>query len=186
MDIIDTVLSTARAEFADLGHVEHMTRTCLRLLTAMLLGAAIGWERESRDAEAGLRTHMLVALGSAFFVIVPAEAGVPLPQRAIVIQGLLAGIGFLGAGAVLKNSAEGRIHGLTTAASIWATAAVGVAVGFGLQGTAVIATILILVVLALLRALPTQRSQRALPQRSPPTSRSQSGQPTSPAADDED
>lgn len=149
----ETVLSTVQAEFSDLIDAEQLTRVVLRMLVALLLGAAIGWERERRDADAGLRTHMLMSLGAALFVLVPAEAGMQSDALSRVVQGLVSGIGFLGAGAVLKSSDEGRIHGLTTAASIWATAAIGLAAGLGREATAVLATVFVLLVLAALRRL---------------------------------
>jgi putative Mg2+ transporter-C (MgtC) family protein len=151
MSVLQTVWTTVQAEFGDLAEVERITRTAWRMGEALLLGAVIGWDRERRDAEAGLRTHMLVALGAALFVLVPMEYGMNDEQLSRVVQGLISGIGFLGAGAVLKDQEEGRIHGLTTAASIWATAAVGLAAGMGLTGTAVLATVFILLVLAWLR-----------------------------------
>jgi putative Mg2+ transporter-C (MgtC) family protein len=150
---VDAVLITAKAEFSDLLDPEQLTRVVLRMGVALLLGAAIGWERERRDADAGLRTHMLVALGAALFVLVPAEAGMTPEDLSRVVQGIVSGIGFLGAGAVLKSSDEGRIHGLTTAATVWATAAIGIAAGLGREATAVLATVLVLVVLAALRRL---------------------------------
>lgn len=153
MSTLDIVLATVQAEFSDLLDAEQLTRVVLRLGVALLLGAAIGWDRERRDADAGLRTHMLVALGAAIFVLVPAEAGMSDDGLSRVVQGVVSGIGFLGAGAVLKVSEEGRIHGLTTAGSIWATAAVGVAAGLGRESTAVLATVFVLLVLAALRRL---------------------------------
>jgi putative Mg2+ transporter-C (MgtC) family protein len=159
MPIIDAVLATVQAEFSDLLEPVSFTRVALRLGVALALGAAIGWDREQRDAEAGLRTHMLVALGAALFVIVPMEAGFSPEDLSRVVQGIVSGIGFLGAGAVLKNSDEGRIHGLTTAASIWATAAVGIAAGLGREATALLATVLVLVVLRALRRF--SRASRA-------------------------
>ncbi len=151
MSVLQTVWTTVQAEFGDLVDVERITRTTWRMGEALLLGAAIGWDRERRDAEAGLRTHMLVALGAALFVMIPLAFGMNDEQASRVIQGLIAGIGFLGAGAVLKDQDEGRIHGLTTAASIWATAAVGMAAGLGHTGIALLATVFILVVLVGLR-----------------------------------
>lgn len=151
MSVLQTVWTTVQAEFGDLADVERITRTTWRMGEALLLGAAIGWDRERRDAEAGLRTHMLVALGAALFVMIPLAFGMNDEQASRVIQGLIAGIGFLGAGAVLKDQDEGRIHGLTTAASIWATAAVGMAAGLGHTGIALLATVFILVVLVGLR-----------------------------------
>lgn len=151
MSVLATILSTIQAEFSDLADVERITRATWRMGEALVLGAAIGWDRERREAEAGLRTHMLVALGAALFVLVPMESGMDADQLSRVVQGLVSGIGFLGAGAVLKDQSEGRIHGLTTAASIWATAAVGVAAGLGRTGTAILATAFILIVLVWLR-----------------------------------
>ncbi|WP_137918942.1 MgtC/SapB family protein [Hydrogenophaga sp. 2FB] len=153
MSVLQTIWATVQAEFGDFAEVERITRTTWRMGEALLLGAAIGWDRERRDAEAGLRTHMLVALGAALFVLIPLESGMNDEQLSRVVQGLVSGIGFLGAGAVLKDQEEGRIHGLTTAASIWATAAVGLAAGMGLTGTAVLATVFILLVLVWLRRL---------------------------------
>lgn len=153
MGTLDIVFATVRSEFADLADAAQFTRVALRLLVALLLGAAIGWERERRDAGAGLRTHMLVALGAALFVVVPLQAGVDSEGLSRLAQGIVSGIGFLGAGAVLKVSDEGRVHGLTTAASIWATAAIGMAAGLGREATAVLSTLFVLIVLAALRRL---------------------------------
>lgn len=147
------ILATLRDEFSDLGDVEQLTRVMLRLVVALLLGALIGWERERRDSPAGLRTHMLVALGAAVFVLVPQLAGADLAELSRVLQGVIAGIGFLGAGAVLKLDDVRQIRGLTTAASIWATSAVGVTVGMGREGTALLTTLLVVVVLSLLLRL---------------------------------
>jgi putative Mg2+ transporter-C (MgtC) family protein len=151
MSVLATIWTTVQAEFSDLTDVERITRAAWRMGEALLLGAAIGWDRERREAEAGLRTHMLVSLGAALFVLVPLESGMNEEQVSRVVQGLVAGIGFLGAGAVLKDQDEGRIHGLTTAATIWATAAVGLAAGLGQTGTALLATLFILLVLVWLR-----------------------------------
>ena len=148
---MEIVLATVRSEFSDLLDAEQFTRVTLRMLVALLLGAVIGWDRERRDADAGLRTHMLVSLGAALFVLVPAEAGMSNDGLSRVVQGIVSGIGFLGAGAVLKDRSEGRIHGLTTAGTIWATAAVGMAAGMGREATALLATAFILAVLTLLR-----------------------------------
>lgn len=158
--MIDLILSTIRAEFSDLLEVEQATRVTVRLTVALLLGALIGWDRERREADAGLRTHMLVSLGAALFVLVPAESGMGSAEISRVIQGVVSGIGFLGAGAVLKMGSEGRIHGLTTAATIWATAAVGMSAGLGREGTAVLATAFILIVLVWLRRLKSAREDR--------------------------
>lgn len=141
---------TIQNEFSDLGDPSDITRVCVRLLVATVLGAALGFERESVGAPAGLRTHMLVSLGSALFILVPLQAGMSLEDMSRVLQGVTAGIGFLGAGAIIKLQNDG-IKGLTTAAGIWLTAAVGVAAGMGLEATAVVSAMFGLVILSLLR-----------------------------------
>ena len=158
MSSLDIVAATLRAEFSDLLQVEQVTRVTARMAVALVLGAVIGWDRERRDADAGLRTHMLVSLGAALFVLVPAEAGMDSDDLSRIIQGIVSGIGFLGAGAVLKMGNEGRIHGLTTAATIWVTAAVGMSAGLGREGTAILATVFILIVLVVLRSMKVRRA----------------------------
>lgn len=141
---MDIVLEELTAGLPDAGQIE---RIALRLVTAMLLGAAIGFERERAGKPAGLRTHMLVALGSALFVLVPIQAGMALNDMTRVIQGVATGIGFIGTGAILKNNEDGVVQGLTTAAGIWLTAAVGVAAGLGRLGAAIFSVVLALLVL---------------------------------------
>lgn len=142
---------TIQQEFSDLGNAHELTRVILRLMMAVLLGGLLGYERESIGAPAGQRTHMLVALGSAIFVLVPQQAGIALADLSRVLQGVVAGIGFLGAGAILKLRDENDIKGLTTAASVWLTAAIGVAAGMGREMTAVVSAVLAFVILSLLR-----------------------------------
>ena len=142
---------TIQGEFSDLPDVAEVTRLCLRLLIAMILGGVLGFERERSGASAGFRTHMLVALGSALFVLVPLQAGTDLSDMSRVLQGVIAGIGFLGAGAILKSSDDQQVRGLTTAASIWLTAAIGIAAGMGREATAVLSTLFALVILFALR-----------------------------------
>jgi putative Mg2+ transporter-C (MgtC) family protein len=103
----------------------------VRLLTAALLGGLIGAERESVGKAAGLRTHMLVALGAALFVVAPAASGLGEGDLSRIIQGIAAGIGFIGAGTILKLTDREEIRGLTTAASVWVTASIGVASAVG-------------------------------------------------------
>lgn len=121
-----------------------------RLVGAMVLGAIAGFQREQAGKPAGLRTHMLVAMGACLFVLVPLQVGMPIGEVGRVIQGVAAGIGFVGAGAILKLSQEREIQGLTTAAGIWTTAAVGVAVGLGGFAIAAIAMVLAWFVLGVL------------------------------------
>ncbi len=103
----------------------------VRLGLAALLGAVIGFQRERVHSTAGLRTHMLVSMGAAFFVLATIQAGATSADVSRVIQGLTAGVGFLGAGAILKMGEKGQVHGLTTAASIWLIAAIGTGAGLG-------------------------------------------------------
>jgi putative Mg2+ transporter-C (MgtC) family protein len=128
-------------------------RILSRIAVATLLGAVIGYERERTGKAAGLRTHMLVALSSAMFVIAPLEAGMSASDVSRIIQGVAAGIGFLGAGTILKLSGEREVQGLTTAAGIWMTAAVGVAAGLGRLGLAIICVVLAWMILAVVARL---------------------------------
>lgn len=144
-----TVLATLQAEFADIPDAQQLTRIVLRLLLAAGLGGALGFERERHGKSAGVRTHMLVALGAAIFVLVPELAGVPEGDLTRVIQGVITGIGFLGAGSIIKGEAEQSVHGLTTAAGIWLTAAIGICCGLGRESTAVLTALLAVGILAL-------------------------------------
>jgi putative Mg2+ transporter-C (MgtC) family protein len=128
------------AEFSDVPDGAQATRLIVRLLVAALMGAIIGYDRERNASPAGFRTHILVALGAALFVIAPAQAGFSADDVSRVVQGIVAGIGFLGAGAILKQDASLTVRGLTTAASIWLTAAIGIAAGLGQLLAALIAT----------------------------------------------
>ncbi|SDV50080.1 MgtC/SapB family protein [Chitinasiproducens palmae] len=145
--------TTVVSEFSDLSDASQLTRLLLRLGVALTLGGLIGVERERRGHPAGLRTHMLVALGAALFTFVPLEAGFERSDVSRVLQGLVSGIGFLGAGAIIKLSATRQVQGLTTAASIWTTAAIGVAAGLGRETTAVVTTLVALAILAVLRPI---------------------------------
>jgi putative Mg2+ transporter-C (MgtC) family protein len=133
-------------------------RIIVRLLMAGLLGALLGYEREQTRKAAGLRTHTLVALGSALFVLAPLEAGMPQADVSRIVQGVAAGIGFIGAGAILKLTDQQQIRGLTTAASIWTTAAVGMAAGLGRFALATLAAILALITLSVLNLAEDNRS----------------------------
>ncbi|KQV89410.1 MgtC/SapB family protein [Pelomonas sp. Root1237] len=148
-----TVLQTLQSEFSDAPDVEQVTRLTTRLLLAALLGGVLGYEREQKGKAAGIRTHMLVAMGAALFVLVPQLGGMSVADMSRVIQGIVTGIGFLGAGAIIKHRTEEDTQGLTTAAGIWMTAAIGVACGLGRETTALISALLALVVLAVLPRL---------------------------------
>lgn len=153
----ERIWATTVEEFSDLGNAEDITRIVLRLLVAMALGGLLGYERESIGAPAGLRTHMLVSLGCALFVLIPIQAGMQIEDVSRVLQGVTAGIGFLGAGAILKQHDRKDIHGLTTAASVWTTAAIGVAAGMGRESSAIVSAVFAFVILSILRRVSKQR-----------------------------
>lgn len=135
----------------------------LRLAAGLVLGAVIGLERELSRQPAGFRTHSLVALGAALFTIVSAYAFTgPIVDPTRIAAQIVSGIGFIGAGTILQH--RGSVRGLTTAASLWAVAAIGMAAGAGLLIMAIVGTVLILVVLALLdRVEAFARRQLNLP-----------------------
>ncbi|MBE9208535.1 MgtC/SapB family protein [Nostoc sp. LEGE 06077] len=134
--------------------------TLFRLCLALLLGAVIGIERQIRRKPAGLRTHILVSLGSALFTLIPLQTGTsdPSPDAlSRVIQGIAAGIGFLGAGEIVRESSQKsqqpEIHGLTSAAAIWVSSALGIVAGCGLWQLGLIAALLTILVLNLFKKL---------------------------------
>ena len=137
-----------------------------RISAAAILGGALGFEREWKGHWAGLRTHMMVSIGCAIFVIGGLDVAGDQPEVVTrVIQGLTAGIGFLGAGTILKLDQKQEIKGLTTASSIWLAGAIGTASGMGLYLVAVTGTVVALGVLAALRPverlIQPDRAQRA-------------------------
>lgn len=152
----DILLSELTSGFPDSTQLAHVL---VRLLAAMLLGAILGYQRERAGKAAGLRTHMIVALGTTLFVLAATGSGMSSDGVSRVIQGISTGIGFIGAGAILKLSDTREIQGLTTAAGIWMTAAIGVAVGLGSLGLAVLGTVLTWLVLASMWLLE-KRSER--------------------------
>jgi putative Mg2+ transporter-C (MgtC) family protein len=143
MDILWQELTSGLHDAKQLGHV------VIRLVAAALLGAIVGLQRQSSGKPAGLRTHMFVSLGTALFVVSCSAAGMSLDGQSRVIQGVVTGIGFLGAGTILKLSEEREIKGLTTAAGVWMTAAIGVTTGLGNLGIALMGTVLGLIIFAL-------------------------------------
>lgn len=143
-EIWNTVLS----EFSDVQDAEQVTRITLRLLVAATLGGLLGYEREQQGKSAGVRTHMMVAIGAALFALIPQQAGASSADLSRILQGLIAGVGFLGTGAIIMGNREVETRGLTTAASIWVTAAIGVAAGMGRETTAVLSTLIALLILS--------------------------------------
>jgi putative Mg2+ transporter-C (MgtC) family protein len=139
------------SELFSLPDADQLLRVSSRLAVAAVLGGLIGAEREYVGKAAGLRTHMTVALGSAAFVLIILENGGNSEALARAVQGVAAGIGFIGAGTILKRGTEEDIQGLTTAATIWLTAAIGLAAGAGLGWLATVAVVcawLILVIMS--------------------------------------
>ena len=143
MEILWHELTTG---IADRGH---LAIVLLRTIAAVLLGGIVGVQREKVGKPAGLRTHMLVSLGTAVVVLACIGGGMDMDGLSRVIQGIVTGIGFIGAGTILKLTQEREIQGLTTATGLWMTAAIGVACGLGALGLAIIATVFTVIVLAL-------------------------------------
>lgn len=129
-----------------------ITDILIRLFFAAGLGGAIGLNREWEQKPAGLRTHALVGLGSALFALVGLALALQGPEQDLtapsrILQGLVAGVGFIGGGAILRREQSGSVEGLTTATSIWIVAAVGVATGVGMWRSALASVTIALVIL---------------------------------------
>ena len=121
--------------------------TLIRLIVALFLGGLIGWEREKKGRSAGLRTHILVTTGSALVMLM----GVYLGDAARIAAGVITGIGFLGGGAIIQSQQDTR--GMTTAASIWISAGIGLAAGCGYYSAAIFGTLVTLFTLAVLKKI---------------------------------
>lgn len=134
---------------AGIPETRQLVQVIIRLFAAVLLGAIIGLQRERVGKPAGFRTHILVMLGTTVFTLSGSIYGMTTEGISRVLQGIITGIGFIGAGSILKQRDELKIRGLTTAAGIWMTTAVGAAVGLGFLGLAIIATGLLLLILKL-------------------------------------
>lgn len=134
----------------ELPSAAEVLRALVRLGGAAIAGCIIGLQREHSGKSAGLRTHMLVALGAAVFVLAALDVAVSANDVTRIVQGIASGIGFIGAGAILKLSTRERVKGLTTAASVWITAAIGAAAGLGRVWLALLVAGLSWLVLAIL------------------------------------
>ena len=143
---VETLLNELRA---GLPTGEETARIVIRLVAAAVVGGIAGIDRERVGKAAGLRTHMLVAMGAAVFVLT-AQLSALGGQMGTVIQGVAAGIGFIGGGAILKSTQNKEIHGLTTAAGIWMTAAAGLAAGLGHLVLALLVSLMGLLILNVL------------------------------------
>jgi putative Mg2+ transporter-C (MgtC) family protein len=161
-----------RELFVGIGDVAFVGRVAVRLVVAATLGGLVGFERERKGKAAGMRTHMLVALGAALFTTVPLEIGMTSSDLSRVIQGIVAGIGFLGGGTILKLNKRDQVRGLTSAAGIWLTAAIGMSVGAGRLWPALLGVVFAWVILSILDSLvPHVRPRRRaspLPPRDTP------------------
>lgn len=131
----------------------HLAIVLIRVTAAVILGGIVGLQREKARKPAGLRTHMIVCLGTAVVVLSCLASSMDMSGLSRVIQGIVTGIGFIGAGSILKLSEQREIRGLTTAAGLWMTAAIGVAVGLGSLGVALIGTAVTVIVLSVIGAV---------------------------------
>lgn len=139
---------------------DQLSRIIIRLVAATVLGALIGFQRERAGKPAGLRTHILVTLGTTVFVMSGSVYGMSSDGLSRVIQGIITGIGFIGAGSILKLDEQQDIKGLTTAAGVWMTAAIGVTIGLGSIGLAIFETALALIILTLTGLVEFQINKR--------------------------
>jgi len=155
-------LSSALDEITrNVPEMQQVVRITVRLGTALIMGTLVGLQRELTHKPAGLRTHMLVALGTALFIVSATEQGMLHDDLSRIMQGLATGIGFLGGGAILKLTTEREIHGLTTAAGIWMTAAASAAAGLGQIAVALIGTVFGLLVLIVFHRIERYLGHRA-------------------------
>ena len=159
-------MSTALAQLAQplsfdrLQQIVVVNHAIARLLLACLLGALVGLEREFSRKAAGVRTNLLICMGSAFFTLLSAVlAGDANPDKGRVASNIVQGIGFLGAGLILHN--RSRISGLTSAASIWVVASIGMACGAGLYGAAAVAAIVVILALEVVGFLERRGNLKA-------------------------
>ncbi len=131
----------------------------LRMLGAAILGSAIGYERELRGKGAGIRTHLLVGMGAALFMIISQYgfSGADKFDAARIAAGVVGGLGFMGSGIIMKNK---HVSGLTTAAGLWVTGAMGLSIGCGLYEMGVLCTVMILVCMELLHFFTTKLGER--------------------------
>ncbi|MCA8971195.1 MAG: MgtC/SapB family protein [Planctomycetes bacterium] len=136
-----------------------VTELWLRVAIAAICGGLVGWDRERKDRPAGIRTHLLVAIGAAGFTLLATEMGEK--SRAVdptrMIQGVIGGVGFLGAGAILQS--RGNVQGMTTAAGIWVVAAIGIAAGLGEYHLLAALLVMTLLALTVLHGVGQRRSK---------------------------
>jgi putative Mg2+ transporter-C (MgtC) family protein len=154
-----TILANISApfNFSWFQQVDVFNGAILRLIVASLLGALVGLEREYKRRSAGVRTNLLICLGAAFFTLLSAVlAGDGSPNKGQVASNIVQGIGFLGAGLIIHN--QSRISGLTSAASVWVVASIGMACGAGLLAPAAVATLIVIIALEVVGFLERRAS----------------------------
>jgi putative Mg2+ transporter-C (MgtC) family protein len=115
MDVWQMIWKTVLSEFSEISDLDQITRIILRFTLAATLGGLLGYDREQKGRAAGLRTHMLVSLGAALFVLIPQQTGASIADLTRVVQGLAAGVGFLGAGSIIMGRQQEDTKGMTTA-----------------------------------------------------------------------
>lgn len=172
-----TIYEAMQSELSNTNWNEFVV-VVFRLGLAALLGGFLGYEREQQGKSAGIRTHILVALGSALLMLSPLLFGITDTDTARVIQGVVTGIGFLGAGTIVKMNGI-DIHGLTTAAGIWVTSAIGLSVGLGQWMPAVVTTLFMMLILTFFKNLGTN-GHGLTEGHTSPTDPNSSGQPPKP------
>ena len=156
------MLATLPTHFSTIEQVDFLQGTTTRLLTACAMGAVVGMEREWRHKASGLRTNILICLGSALFTILSGVlAGAASPNRGQVASNIVQGIGFLGAGLILHT--RSRVLGLTSAATVWVVAAIGMACGSGLYVEAAIATAIVYFALQFIGILEARSGWKRFP-----------------------
>lgn len=135
--------------FKGIPETDLLVRFLFRILAALIFGALIGLQRASVGKAAGMRTHVLVSTGTCLFVVASLGAGFGDDAVSRVVQGIITGIGFIGAGTIVKADHESQVQGLTTASGIWMTSGIGVVTGLGMVGLGLVGTIIALVILML-------------------------------------
>jgi putative Mg2+ transporter-C (MgtC) family protein len=141
----------ATGDLGDPSQLSELGRLIFRLALAMALGAIMGWQHERQGDAAGLRTHMLVAIGTTLFLLLLPQAGLSGTELGKVLASLLAGLGLLCAGILLRQRGNGRVVDLTSAGGIWVTGAIATAVGVGQATTAIVGTLFAAATLSVLR-----------------------------------
>ena len=159
---------------AGLTNHDHLLRVFVRLFAAILLGGLIGLQRVATRKPSGLRAHSLACVGTTVVLLSCSATGFSLDGTSRAVQGIMIGVGFIGAGSILKLSEDHLVSGLTASTRIWTTAAVGIAIGLGQLGIALITTVLVILVLAVFRVFEQgiERRWRVIPKHPPSESRS--------------